>query len=326
MKLTLLVFGLMLTGCSVPNLLFLGSALQGFEDGPVSAAKFDQPIVTYSTGTLPGLFIADTENNRIRRLSPDGLVTTFAGTGQNLTENLEAGHQADKLTAVFIPSALTIHNDKLYFTSPGCIRMIDLQQNSSIQTLYGRCLTLQDLQANNQLQYPSEFHPMEWLHLKSMIFDKQENLFVATLDRVYRISKTGKIDKIQAYFRNLVGLVMGFNGRPYVIHDKNPLPPGGPLDSLPSAHEVQEILANNQIQEVAQWPFWISTVSNNHSGKIVFTENGQLYEVDKDLKPYPIYSFKKNLDVQSLSVGPNDSNYYFSDYTAIYQIKIPDKK
>jgi sugar lactone lactonase YvrE len=53
----------------------------GYADGVMSAARFRSPsgMVLSPTGNL---YIADTGNHRIRRITPDGKVMTVAGTGQ----------------------------------------------------------------------------------------------------------------------------------------------------------------------------------------------------------------------------------------------------
>ncbi|OLY94695.1 hypothetical protein BUE76_06455 [Cnuella takakiae] len=57
-----------------------GGSGAGFSDGAGATAKFNEPkgIVAAADGTL---YIADTENNRIRRVSTTGVVTTLAGDG-----------------------------------------------------------------------------------------------------------------------------------------------------------------------------------------------------------------------------------------------------
>jgi len=58
---------------------FAGSSLQGSMDGTGSAARFFNPngVAVDSTGEL---YVADTSNDTIRKLTPAGVVTTFAGT------------------------------------------------------------------------------------------------------------------------------------------------------------------------------------------------------------------------------------------------------
>ena len=59
-----------------------GSGVRGFsgDGGPATAAALDQP---HAVAGLPGggFLIADTGNNRVRRVWPDGQITTVVGTG-----------------------------------------------------------------------------------------------------------------------------------------------------------------------------------------------------------------------------------------------------
>ncbi len=65
---------------------FAGHGDKGFKDGKGEAAHFD--FVTYGSGIGSGLavyennvYIADSQNLRIRKITPDGTVTTYAGGG-----------------------------------------------------------------------------------------------------------------------------------------------------------------------------------------------------------------------------------------------------
>jgi len=60
--------------------VFAGNGLPGSTDGIAAAASFNGPggIVIDALGNL---FLADQQNNKIREISPAGVVTTFAGNG-----------------------------------------------------------------------------------------------------------------------------------------------------------------------------------------------------------------------------------------------------
>jgi sugar lactone lactonase YvrE len=56
-------------------------ASAGFADGPGAAAAFDTPSAL-ATDRLGNLYVADTGNNAIRKVAPDGSVSTLAGGGE----------------------------------------------------------------------------------------------------------------------------------------------------------------------------------------------------------------------------------------------------
>ncbi|MDA1276791.1 MAG: immunoglobulin domain-containing protein [Verrucomicrobia bacterium] len=62
---------------------FSGSGISGYLDGPSSSAQFNTPLGIF-VDVGGDVFVADTENNRIRKVSPSAsrTVTTVAGNGQ----------------------------------------------------------------------------------------------------------------------------------------------------------------------------------------------------------------------------------------------------
>jgi len=68
------------TGMPIPQ------APGGFADGAAREARFNAPT-GLAVGLSGNLFVADTGNNRIRQVSLDGSVSTFAGDGS--MENLD---------------------------------------------------------------------------------------------------------------------------------------------------------------------------------------------------------------------------------------------
>src|SRR5665213_3409927 len=67
---------------------FAGSAFSGYMDGQGQLTMFSSPSQIVSD-TSSNLYVWDSGNSRIRKISPDGTVTTFAGSGV-IGNNLQA--------------------------------------------------------------------------------------------------------------------------------------------------------------------------------------------------------------------------------------------
>ncbi len=74
---------------------FAGTGETGFsgDGGPALEATFGEAI-----GVTPdragNVYLADTGNQRIRRVDPDGIITTVAGSGERVTRGRRPGLEA----------------------------------------------------------------------------------------------------------------------------------------------------------------------------------------------------------------------------------------
>jgi sugar lactone lactonase YvrE len=108
-----------------------GSGTDGFADGPGATASFWQPqgVATDAAGNV---YVADTRNNRIRRVSPAGAVTTVAGSGEGYADGIGSGARFSSPIGVAVGRDGTI-----YVTDSGNHRIRTIAPNGAVTTLAG---------------------------------------------------------------------------------------------------------------------------------------------------------------------------------------------
>jgi sugar lactone lactonase YvrE len=85
-----------------------GSGTAGYADGTGTAAQFNYPfsVAIDATGTV---YVADTSNHRIRKITPAGVVTTFAGSAQGYTNGTGTAAQFNSPIGVAVDAAGTVY-------------------------------------------------------------------------------------------------------------------------------------------------------------------------------------------------------------------------
>jgi sugar lactone lactonase YvrE len=103
---------------------FAGNVNSGSDDGLGTDARFTLPY-SLAIDANDFIYVADTYNNRIRRITPDGMVTTFAGSGApGRTDGV------GKAATFRVPYSIAIDKDgDMYVADQGnnCIRKITKQ-------------------------------------------------------------------------------------------------------------------------------------------------------------------------------------------------------
>jgi len=86
-----------------------GTGTSGYRDGAANTAKFDYPgdLAVDSSGNV---YVADTHNDRIRKITPAGVVTTFAGSGtEGFADGAANTAKFDYPTGVAVDSAGNVY-------------------------------------------------------------------------------------------------------------------------------------------------------------------------------------------------------------------------
>ena len=110
-----------------------GNGVAGFNDGPGSQAQFDGPI-GLAVDKSGNIFVADAYNDSIRKITPDGTVSTIAGTGSpGYSDGQGTGAAFDT------PCGVAVDKDGNIFvadTGNGAVRKITSQ--GQVTTIAGR--------------------------------------------------------------------------------------------------------------------------------------------------------------------------------------------
>jgi sugar lactone lactonase YvrE len=163
-----------------------GAAGYGLQDGPVATARFLQPegLALDQQGTL---YIADTFNNRIRKITPQGIVSTVAGSGPApiyVTENFADGPSS---TAKFyFPAGIAVDGDgTLYIADGQNHRIRKISTAGMVSTLAGSTSGAADGTGSTALfNYPI-----------GITLDTKGTLYVSDFgnDCIRRISAAGQV-------------------------------------------------------------------------------------------------------------------------------------
>ena len=167
-----------------------GNANYGYADGDGAAAKFNQPkgIVVDPAGNV---YVADENNSRIRKITPTGTVTTFAGSTLGSTDG-------DVSVALFSsPVGIEIDgNGNLYIVDTGNHRIRKITPAGVVSTLAGSTKGITDADGS-----AARFNKPA-----GVVVDADGNLYVADDDneRIRKVTPSGSVSTIAG------GYVPGF--------------------------------------------------------------------------------------------------------------------
>ena len=201
---------------------YAGNGVLGFADGDAKSASFSNPmgVAVDSSGNV---YVADSRNNLIRKITPDGAVSTFAGNGKQ-------GAADGKGTAAsfFFPTALaTDTKGNVYVADTHNSRIRKITPDGTVSTFAGKPTKLfNDIKDTAGMDHPS-----------GIAIDKSGNVFVSDLNKdfIKKVTPDGKVSIIagngdrgkkdgkgsSASFYLPVGLAVDGNDNLYVCDSYN---------------------------------------------------------------------------------------------------------
>lgn len=168
-----------------------GSAGFSGDGGPATAAQFDVPIAV-SVDSADNLYIADSWNDRIRKVTPDGIIRTVAGAGGwwgFLFDDVPA-----TATWLNLPNAISVDSvGNLYITDWGNSRIRKVTTDGIIHTVAGGGI--------GYVNYPGDDGPATAAHLsypQNTVVDNAGNLYIADAgnNRIRKVTPDGIIHTI----------------------------------------------------------------------------------------------------------------------------------
>jgi sugar lactone lactonase YvrE len=200
---------------------YAGTNISGFKDGDVSVALFRQGMGGIAMGTQGAVYIDDTNNGRIRKISAAGQVSTFAG------KETKGFVDGDTSVAEFLnPNPILFDKQGNMFVADNgnyCIRKITPAGIVSRFTGTGTHGMADGAPGTAQFHY-----------IYDMVIDKDGNILLSDGDRIRKVNPAGEVSTIAgsttgytdgdgptAQFSYPAGLAIDAEGNLYVADGLN---------------------------------------------------------------------------------------------------------
>jgi sugar lactone lactonase YvrE len=199
-----------------------GNGIRGFADGQGLAAQFNYPVAV-ATDVSGNVYVADANNNRIRKITPDGTVSTLAGSG--LTGFTDGNAAVAKFSS---PFALTVDaSGNVYVADKRNNRIRKITSDGTVSTLAGSVAGFADGIGTSAL----------FSGPLGITCDASGNIYVADAgnNRIRKITPTGIVNTLQgtgiagyvdgpstvASFNAPFGIAIDINGTLYIGDQNN---------------------------------------------------------------------------------------------------------
>lgn len=171
--------------------IYAGNGQPGFsgDGGPATSAQLFTPL-SLATDTAGNLYIADSGNGRVRKVSTAGIITTVAGNGRDGVVTGDGGNATD--AAVGGPAGVAVDGEgNLYIGQPLANVVRRVNTNGVITTVAG----------NGQPGYSGDGGPATsamFNSLQGIEVDSSGNLYIADTfnQRIRRVSTQGVVTTV----------------------------------------------------------------------------------------------------------------------------------
>jgi sugar lactone lactonase YvrE len=200
---------------------FAGDGAPGTKDGSGSNAQFNSPsaILISSTGLL---YVSDTGNHRIRKITSTGIVSTFAGSTSGFQDGIGTNSQFNSPQGIVLDSI-----GNLYVADSGNHRIRIITSSGQVSTLAGQSTTgtTDDLGTSAKFNTPT-----------GLAIDTLGNLYVTDKNnhRIRKVTAQGGVSTLAgstvgfqdntgtaAQFSSPVGIAIDSTGTLYVADTGN---------------------------------------------------------------------------------------------------------
>lgn len=325
-------------------------ATAGYVDASRGYARFGN-IIGIAVDAQENVYVADKSNARIRKIDPEGHVTTLAGSDKKQ----ESFNTQDPLETQLVDlGGLTLWENTLYFTVRGCIRMIDISkpiQEMSITTFYGKCLSSEQIEPLTQFYLDRNQEPEYLRSLGQLTHDVHGNLYVSArtnqfdeMRRLYpqpefksfiskpsqhKITPRGQVSLVHVQSISFVEMVVDSQGCLVILEDLNTI--SGEFDrdwnieSDCRAEKTTNVLGLKK-EEARETDFnrselqavWMSPQDDLYiigSSLAKLTLDGELKRISK----IPFFQ-----EINSLDINVPETTLYFAQSTVVYKWKFKD--